>query len=65
MVTDLMNINRETIRKILKKEKLQFYQEQVVGEKAKVFIAELWTRDDNAYMEEIKEREEQAKSRLS
>ena len=38
MVTDLINMNKEAIRKILVREKVSFYQEQVVGERAKQFL---------------------------
>ena len=51
MVTELINMNRETICKILSKEKVLFYQEQVVGEKAKLFIADLWSQRESDYME--------------
>ena len=46
-------MNRETICKILSKEKVLFYQEQVVGEKAKLFIADLWSQRESDYMEQI------------
>ena len=48
MITELINMNKEAIRKILVREKAAFYQEQVVGEKAKQFISELWTGIDSA-----------------
>ena len=46
-------MNRDTICKILSKEKILFYQEQVVGEKAKLFIADLWMPRESNYMEQI------------
>ena len=48
MVTELINMNKEAIRKILVQEKVAFYQEQVVGEKAKQFISEIWIGVESA-----------------